>query len=212
MCLPGHKSASLFGRDQDSWTNQVFTFWTEGRKLWVGGGLSGQKGVTERMFPQLEKSVGAKLEGTVGRQLQSQFQTIGRQALQVRSHGIFLWWSLGVNIGHEHGTLNRLSCGFTCQSRVGPHVNLTDDSLWWCDMVQEALRTCFESTVIPSFERSCRSMFEQVESSFQHGMAEYTSRAQQEFASSHSALASTLQVGFCSESCLFLLVFRTLYQ
>ncbi len=62
-------------------------------------------------------------------------------------------------------------------------------------MVQEALRTCFESTVIPSFERSCRSMFEQVESSFQHGMAEYTSRAQQELASSHSALASTLQVG-----------------
>ncbi len=56
----------------------------------MGGGLSGQKGVTERMFPQLEKSVGAKLEGTVGRQLQSQFQTIGRQALQVRSHGIFL--------------------------------------------------------------------------------------------------------------------------
>ncbi len=62
-------------------------------------------------------------------------------------------------------------------------------------IVQEALRTCFESTVIPSFERSCRSMFEQVESSFQHGMAEYTSRAQQELASSHSALASTLQVG-----------------
>jgi hypothetical protein len=55
-------------------------------------------------------------------------------------------------------------------------------------------------------------MFEQVESSFQHGMAEYTSRAQQELASSHSALASTLQVGFCSESCLFLLVFWTLYQ
>ncbi|KAH9555736.1 hypothetical protein CY35_08G131600 [Sphagnum magellanicum] len=107
-----------------------------------------QKGVTERMFPQLEKSVGAKLEGTVTRQLQTQFQTIGRQALQ------------------------------------------------------EALRTCFESTVIPSFERSCRSMFEQVESSFQHGMAEYTSRAQQELASSHSALASTLQETVASAASL----------
>ncbi|CAM6073454.1 unnamed protein product [Sphagnum tenellum] len=107
-----------------------------------------QKGVTERMFPQLEKSVGAKLEGTVTRQLQTQFQTIGRQALQ------------------------------------------------------EALRTCFESTVIPSFERSCRSMFEQVESSFQHGMAEYTSRAQQELASSHSALASTLQETVASATSL----------
>jgi enhancer of mRNA-decapping protein 4 len=69
-------------------------------------------------------------------------------------------------------------------------------------IVQEALRTCFESTVIPSFERSCRSMFEQVESSFQHGMAEYTSRAQQELASSHSALASTLQETVASAASL----------
>ena len=35
------------------------------------------------MLPQLEKSVGAKLEGTVTRQIQTQFQTIGRQVLQV---------------------------------------------------------------------------------------------------------------------------------
>ena len=37
-------------------------------------------------------------------------------------------------------------------------------------------------------------MFDHVESSFQHGMAEYTQHAQQELLSSHTALASTLQV------------------
>lgn len=51
--------------------------------MWVVGWLTAQKGVTEKMLPQLEKSVGAKLEGTVTRQIQTQFQTIGRQALQV---------------------------------------------------------------------------------------------------------------------------------
>jgi len=34
---------------------------------------------------QLEKSVGSKLEATVARQIQTQFQTSGKQALQVSS-------------------------------------------------------------------------------------------------------------------------------
>ncbi|KAG0566280.1 hypothetical protein KC19_7G051900 [Ceratodon purpureus] len=97
------------------------------------------QGFTEKMLPQLEKSVGAKLEGTVTRQIQTQFQTIGRQVLQ------------------------------------------------------EALRTCFESTVLPAFERTCRSMFDHVESSFQNGMSEYTQHAQEQLLSSHSDLASTLK-------------------
>jgi len=107
-----------------------------------------QKGYTEKLYPHLEKSVGAKLEGTVTRQIQTQFQTIGRQALQ------------------------------------------------------EALRSCFESTVLPAFERTCRSMFDHVESSFQHGMAEYTQHAQQELLSSHTALASTLQETVASATLL----------
>lgn len=60
--------------------------------------------------------------------------------------------------------------------------------------MQDALRSCFESTVLPAFERSCQSMFAQIETHFQRGMAEYTQHAQEELVSSHSALASTLQV------------------
>lgn len=97
------------------------------------------QGFTEKMLPQLEKLVGAKLEGTVTRQIQIQFQTIGRQVLQ------------------------------------------------------EAMRSCFESSLLPAFERTCRSMFDHVESSFQHGMAEYTQHAQEQLLSSHSDLASTLK-------------------
>jgi hypothetical protein len=42
-----------------------------------------QKGVGEKAVNQLEKVVTSKLEGAVTRQIHSQFQTSGKQALQV---------------------------------------------------------------------------------------------------------------------------------
>lgn len=42
-----------------------------------------QKGIGEKAVSQLEKSVNSKLEATVARQIQAQFQTSGKQALQV---------------------------------------------------------------------------------------------------------------------------------
>lgn len=44
-----------------------------------------QKGVGDKVLNQLEKSVSSKLEATVARQIQAQFQTSGKQALQVSS-------------------------------------------------------------------------------------------------------------------------------
>lgn len=42
-----------------------------------------QRGVGDKAVNQLEKSVSSKLEATVARQIQAQFQTSGKQALQV---------------------------------------------------------------------------------------------------------------------------------
>lgn len=44
-----------------------------------------QKGVGEKAVNQLDKTVSSKLEATVARQIQLQFQTSGKQALQVSS-------------------------------------------------------------------------------------------------------------------------------
>lgn len=44
-----------------------------------------QKGVSDKAVNQLEKTVSSKLEASVARQIQAQFQTSGKQALQVRS-------------------------------------------------------------------------------------------------------------------------------
>ena len=42
-----------------------------------------QRGVGDKAVNQLDKSVNAKLEATVARQIQAQFQTTGKQVLQV---------------------------------------------------------------------------------------------------------------------------------
>ncbi|KAG9159852.1 hypothetical protein Leryth_007863, partial [Lithospermum erythrorhizon] len=107
-----------------------------------------QKGVSEKAVNQLEKSVYSKLEATVARQIQLQFQTSGKQALQ------------------------------------------------------ESLKSSLEASVIPAFEMSCRALFEQVEATFQKGMAEHTAASQQKFESTHSSLALTLREAINSASSL----------
>lgn len=42
-----------------------------------------QRGIGDNVINQLEKIVNTKLEATVSRQIQVQFQTSGKQALQV---------------------------------------------------------------------------------------------------------------------------------
>ncbi|CAH2053837.1 unnamed protein product [Thlaspi arvense] len=66
--------------------------------------------------------------------------------------------------------------------------------------LQETLRSSLESSVIPSFERSCKTMFDQLDSAFQKGIAEHTNAAQQWFDSGHSQLAHTLRETITSTS------------
>ncbi|GMJ08348.1 varicose-related [Hibiscus trionum] len=98
-----------------------------------------QKGVGEKAVNHLDKSVSSKLEVTLARQIQAQFQTSGKQALQ------------------------------------------------------DALRSSLETYVIPAFEMSCKSMFEQIDVTFQKGLREHTATAQQQFEKSHSSVATALQ-------------------
>lgn len=107
-----------------------------------------QKGVSDKALAQLEKSVVTKLDSLVSRQIQTQFQSSGKQVLQ------------------------------------------------------DTLRSSFENSIIPAFERSCKVMFDQVDAAFQKGMAEHTNAAQQQFANTHTVLASTLQDAVASASSL----------
>uniref|UniRef100_A0A804PNI7 Enhancer of mRNA-decapping protein 4 n=1 Tax=Zea mays TaxID=4577 RepID=A0A804PNI7_MAIZE len=98
-----------------------------------------QKGLGDKLFNQLEKSITGKLEATLARQIQIQFHTSGKQALQ------------------------------------------------------DALRTSFESLLVPAFEQACKTMFEQIDGAFQKGMSEHSTAIQHQVESSHSPLALTLK-------------------
>jgi enhancer of mRNA-decapping protein 4 len=101
-----------------------------------------QKVVGDRVVNQLDKSVSAKLEATVARQIQMQFHTSVKQTLQ------------------------------------------------------DALRASLEAFLVPAFEQSCKTMFEQVDSAFQKGMSEHTVAIQQQVEATHTPLAQTLKVKF----------------
>ncbi|XP_064982072.1 enhancer of mRNA-decapping protein 4-like isoform X1 [Musa acuminata AAA Group] len=98
-----------------------------------------QKGVGDKSVNQLEKSISSKLEATVARQIQTQFQTSGKQVLE------------------------------------------------------DALRSCLESSVVPAFEHSCKTMSEQVGNVFKKGMSEHTAAALQQLEVANSSLALTLR-------------------
>ncbi|KAA8523509.1 hypothetical protein F0562_009932 [Nyssa sinensis] len=66
--------------------------------------------------------------------------------------------------------------------------------------LQDALKASLESSVIPAFEMSCKSMFDQVDATFQKGMVEHTTAAQQQFESVHSPLAIALRDAMNSAS------------
>ncbi|KAI3703108.1 hypothetical protein L6452_28863 [Arctium lappa] len=66
--------------------------------------------------------------------------------------------------------------------------------------LQEALKLSMEASVVPAFEMSCKAMFDQVDATFQKGMVEHTSAAQQQMESSHSPLAIALRDAINSAS------------
>ncbi|XP_074562660.1 enhancer of mRNA-decapping protein 4-like [Curcuma longa] len=105
-----------------------------------------QRGVGDKAVTQLEKSVSSKLEATVARQIQAQFQNSGKQILQ------------------------------------------------------DSLRFCLESSVVPAFEQSCKAMFEQVENAFQKGMDEHAAGVHQQLEVANTPLAVTLREAISSAS------------
>ncbi|XP_071733719.1 enhancer of mRNA-decapping protein 4-like [Rutidosis leptorrhynchoides] len=68
--------------------------------------------------------------------------------------------------------------------------------------LQEALKSSMEASVVPAFEMSCKAMFNQVEATFQKGMIEHTTAAQQQVESANSPLAIALRDAINSASSL----------
>ncbi|GKE44076.1 hypothetical protein Tco_1471360, partial [Tanacetum coccineum] len=50
----------------------------------------------------------------------------------------------------------------------------------------ESLRSSMESSIVPTFETSCKAMFGQLDATFQKGLLEHTSTTQQHVESTHS--------------------------
>nr|KYP76247.1 Enhancer of mRNA-decapping protein 4 [Cajanus cajan] len=67
-------------------------------------------------------------------------------------------------------------------------------------VLQDALKSSFETSVVPAFEMSCKAMFEQVDATFQKGMVEHSTAVQQRLESAPTSLAMTLRDSINSAS------------
>ncbi|XP_047306458.1 enhancer of mRNA-decapping protein 4-like [Impatiens glandulifera] len=67
-------------------------------------------------------------------------------------------------------------------------------------VLQEVFKSSLEASIIPAFEISCKTMFEQVDSALHKGIVEHTTAAQQQFESLHSPLAIALRDAINSAS------------
>lgn len=56
------------------------------------------------------------------------------------------------------------------------------------------MKSSVEASISPAFEKSCKAIFEQVDATFQKGMAEHTTAALQHFETAHSPFALALRV------------------
>ncbi|KAE8685826.1 Transducin/WD40 repeat-like superfamily protein, putative isoform 2 [Hibiscus syriacus] len=59
--------------------------------------------------------------------------------------------------------------------------------------LQDVLRSSLDTCVIPAFEMSCKSMYEQIDVIFQKGLREHTAAERQQFEKSHSPVVAALQ-------------------
>ncbi|KAL9230062.1 hypothetical protein vseg_005455 [Gypsophila vaccaria] len=60
-------------------------------------------------------------------------------------------------------------------------------------VLQDGLKSCFEASIIPAFELTCKTMFEQIDTAFQKGIVEHTQAAQHQINTTHSQLALALR-------------------
>ncbi|KAK7305300.1 hypothetical protein VNO77_43204 [Canavalia gladiata] len=67
-------------------------------------------------------------------------------------------------------------------------------------VLQDALKSSFETSVVPAFEMSCKAMFEQVDATFQKGMVEHSTAMQQRLESGPTSLAISLRDSINSAS------------
>eukprot|EP01018_Ginkgo_biloba_P025568 Gb_04906 [translate_table: standard] len=161
----------------------------------------------QQLTALLSNSINKDLPATLERVLKKEIASLGPAVARLVTPSLEKSISTAINDAFQKGISDKAlaqlekSVGTKLDSVVSRQIQTQFQSSGK-QALQDALRSSFEGSVIPAFERSCRAMFEQVDSAFQKGMAEHTTAAQQQFAASHTALASTLQEAVISASSL----------
>ncbi|KAH9304800.1 hypothetical protein KI387_009204, partial [Taxus chinensis] len=160
-----------------------------------------------QLTAMLTNILNKELPATLERLLKKEISSLGTPIARLVTPNVEKAISTSINDAFQKGVSDKAlsllekSLGSKLESAVSRQIQTQFQSSGK-QVLQDALRTCFEGSVIPAFEHSCKAMFEQVDTAFREGMSEHTTAAQHQFSASHSALASTLQDTVASASSL----------
>ncbi|KAL9320697.1 hypothetical protein ACSQ67_012536 [Phaseolus vulgaris] len=150
--------------------------------------------ITNLISNYVNKDMVSVLEKIIKKEISSIGTTITRSLSQVIEKTISSAITESFQKGVGDKALNQLekSVGSKLEATVARQIQ-TQFQTTGKQALQEGLKTSLEASVVPAFEMSCKSMFEQIDIAFQNGLVKHTTAIQQQFDSTHSPLAMTLR-------------------
>ncbi|MED6131689.1 hypothetical protein PIB30_012127 [Stylosanthes scabra] len=150
--------------------------------------------ITNLISNFVNKDMAAVLEKIVKKEISSIGPTVTRSISQIIEKAVSSAVAESFQKGVGDKALNQLEKSVTSklEATLARQIQ-TQFQTSGKQALQEALRASLEASIIPAFEMSCKAMFEQVDASFQNGLAKHAAAVQQQYESTHSPLAITLR-------------------
>ncbi|KAJ7946479.1 enhancer of mRNA-decapping protein 4-like [Quillaja saponaria] len=150
--------------------------------------------ITNLITNFLNKDLQSLLEKTVKKEISSLGPAVARSISQIIEKTISSVVTESFQKGVGEKALNQLekSVNSKLEATVARQIQVLFQTSGK-QALQDALRTSLEASIIPAFEMSCKTMFEQIDSAFQKGLSKHTSAAQQQLESTHTPLVIALR-------------------
>ncbi|KAI5077643.1 hypothetical protein GOP47_0007958 [Adiantum capillus-veneris] len=159
----------------------------------------------QQLSSYLSNYLNKDLPVALERALKKEFSTLGPSVARLVTPGVEKSITVSVNEAFQKGISEKgisqleKSVGAKIEASLSRQLQ-SQFQTTGRSALQDALRSSLEGSVIPAFERSCQSMFAQVDAAFQKGFADNQTQAQQQLAI--SAIASSLQEAVTSATSL----------
>lgn len=157
--------------------------------------------ITNLITNSVNKDLPAMLEKTIKKEIAAIGPSVVRAVTPIieKSISVAITESFQKGVGDKTVTQLEKAVNSKLEAVLGKQIQ-SQFQTYGKQALQEALRSSLEASIIPAFELSCKSMFEQVDATLQKGLTKHITATQQQLESTHSPLAIALRDAISSAS------------